>query len=311
MTTMNLRKPYKPFRMLLLLLAGITFFSCHDSIYEDINKESSIGEDRIKGGATSFVKFNGCIYVAPTNEGVIYRKPEVNCYSRGGWEAVSCPNTPIFLAEEGGILYMLTTIFKEGSGDFEGINLPNGFYEYISSTGNSDSWFFRASYVYDKEGTHIPSRYKNQHTKVRPNGSSSAYSIDTNSNVLYWGNTAILLADQNDVQVGSWWCLAGTSDQLIMGTSTGLYHMQIGSTDINDDVAPNTLSTAKSIFGGMTILALYVAGTTRDSTGAWSCSGQPEINSVIYAFATGPGSAYAAQNGLYSYIPGLGWDSEY
>ena len=206
---------------------------------------------------------------------------------------------------------MLTTNFEEGSGDNEGINLPNGFYEYISSTGNSDSWFFNASYIYNKEGTYIPARYKDQHTRVRPNGSAAVYSVTTNSNVLYLDNTAILLADQRDVQVGSWWCLAGTSDQLIMGTSTGLYHMPLGSTDINDEVAPNTLSTAKSIFGGMTILALYVAGTTRDSSGAWSCSSLPEINSVIYVFATGPGSAYASQNGLYSYIPGLGWDSEY
>lgn len=296
--------------LLPLLLAGITFFSCHDSIFEDINEESSIGDERIKGGATGFAVFNGQIYVAPTNPGTIYRKSEYLSGSRGHWESIDCPNTPIFLAVEGSTLYMLTTTFHAGSGYAEGISVPTGFYEYTSSTGNSDSWTHVADYAYDLDGTNIPSRYKNQHTKVL-SPSHGTYSIDTNTNILYQNSTAILYADQADVKVGSWWCIAGTRDQLILGTSSGLYDMPIGSTDLDDEVAPNDHSSSRSIFSGMTILALYVAGTTRNSSGEWSCSGQSETDSVIYVFATGPGSSYASQNGLYSYIPGQGWDSEY
>ncbi len=294
-----------------LLLAGLVFFSCHDSIFEDINKESSIGEDRIKGGATGFVSYHGCIYFAPTNDGVIYRKSNdpVSCHHRGDWDSIRCPEVPIFLAVEDDYLYMLTTTFANGSGDFEGVNMPTGFYEYRSK--NPGDWGARiASYAYDIAGTNIPTRYKNQHTKVRaPAG--GLYSIESNTNILYLNSMPILYADQKDVKVGSWWCLAGTSDQLILGTSVGLYHMTIGSTDINDDVAPNDISTAKSIFSGMTVLALYVAGTDRYSDGAWACSATNESNSVIYVFTTGPGSSYASQNGLYSYIPGQGWDSEF
>ncbi len=295
--------------MISLLLASLSFFSCHDSIFEDINEESAIDNNRIKGGATSIITFNGKIYVAPTNTGVIYRKNESDRFSRGGWEDISCPNTPIFLTVDGSTLYMLTTIFQEGSGDYTGLNLPIGFYEYISTTGNSDSWTYVASYAYDQDGTYIPAKYKNQHSQV--SSSAGTYKIETNTNILYLNNNAILLADQKDVQVGSWWCIGGTADQLILGTSVGLFDMPIGSTDLDDDVAPNDFSTSKSIFAGMTILSIYVAGTSRNASGAWSCSGQAETDSVIYVFATGAGSAYAAQNGLYSYIPGQGWNSEY
>ncbi len=308
---MKINKAIRPYLAIFvtLLLTGGSFFGCHDSIFEDINKESAIAEDRIKGGVTSFVVFNGRIYVAPANNGVIYRKNESRCRDRGDWDAISCPNTPIFLAVDGSTLYMLTTIFENGSGDTEGINLPTGYYEYTSRSGDSDSWDYVARYDYDQEGTHIPSKYKNQHTKV--NTSAGTYSTSTNSNVLYLDNTAVLYADQNDVKVGSWWSIAGTADQLILGTSAGLFHMKIGSTDINDEVAPNDLSTSKSIFSGMTILSLFVAGTRMNSSGAWNCSSQSETDSVIYVFATGAGSAYVSQNGLYSYIPGQGWDSEF
>lgn len=298
-----------------LLLAGLVFSGCHDPIFEDIKKESSIGEDRIKGGATGFVTFKGYIYFAPANEGVIYRKPNnaESWHTRGNWDAVSCPDVPVYLAvsDDGQTLYMLTTTFKEGTDDFSGINMPSGYYEYKSTSGDSGSWGERInSYRYGILGTDIPDRYKNQNTAVR-SPSNKVYTIAANSNILYEDGTPILYADQKDVRVGSWWSLAGTNDQLILGTSTGLYHMHIGSTDINDEVAPNDFSTAKSIFGGMTILTIYVAGTTKDSTGAWSCSNTSETSSTIYVFATGSGSAYASQNGLYSYIPDQGWDSEF
>ncbi|MBP5157722.1 MAG: hypothetical protein ILP18_07630 [Treponema sp.] len=301
--------------ILPLLLAGAVFFGCHDSIFEDIKQESAIGEDRIKGGATGFVVFKGHIYFAPTNEGVIYRKANNSSswYNRGHWEAISCPEIPVYLAtsDDGQTLYLLTTTFQEGTDDFSGVNMPTGYYEYTSTSGDSGSWSSRInSYKYGILGTDIPDRYKEQNTRVRaPSG--KVYSVAANSNVLYEDRTPILYADQKDVKVGSWWCIAGTHDNLILGTSVGLFHMHTGSTDINDEVAPNDFSTAKSIFSGMTILSIYVGGTTKDSTGAWSCSDTSETSSVIYVFATGAGSSYAAQNGLYSYIPGQGWDSEF
>lgn len=295
-----------------LILAGMAFFGCHDPIFEDINKESSINEDRIKGSITSFVVYDGYLYCAPANEGVIYRKANNSSSwrSRGGWDDVDCPETPVFLATENGYLYMLTTTFENGSGASEGIYMPTGYYEYRTTTPGN--WGDRvATYGYDMTGDTIPSKYKNQHTKVRTSD-DTVYSTTPNSNILYRNNEAILYADQRDVKVGSWWSLAGTNDQLIIGTNTGLYHMQIGSTDINDDVAPNDKSTAKSIFSGMTILSVYVAGTVKDSSGsAWWKSNSNEVDSVIYVFATGPGSGYASQNGLYSYIPGDGWNSEF
>ena len=290
-----------------LLLAGIAFFSCHDPIFEDINKESAINEDRIKGGISCFVPYNGHVYVAPANDGVIYRKNLNDVRNRGDWESVRCPKIPIYLAKENGCLYMLATEFDNGSGDYDGINMPTKFYEY--KTDDPGNWGDPIdTYKYDTSGTYIPSRYKNQHSKVST--TSGTYSIATNTNELFLGNEMILRADQRDVRAGSWWCLAGTNDQLIIGSSVGLLHMQIGSTDIDDDVAPNEISTSKSVFGGMTILAVYVAGTDM-TDGVWQSSTSNEADCVIYAFATGTGSSYASQNGLYSYIPGKGWDSEF
>ena len=295
-----------------LLIAGMIFFSCHDPIFEDINKESSINEDRIKGGVTAFVVYDGYLYCAPANNGVIYRKRNNSSgwNNRGDWEDISCPGVPVYLAVENGYLYMLTTTFENGSGASEGIFMPTAYYEYRTTTPGN--WGDRINaYGYDMYGDSVPAKYKNQHTRVRTSD-TDVYSTATNTNVLFRNNEAILYADQKDVRVGSWWCLAGTRDQLILGTSTGLYHMQIGSTDINDEVAPNDKSTSNSIFNGMTILSVYVAGTVKDSSGtAWWKSDTNETESVIYVFATGAGSAYAKQNGLYSYIPGQGWDSEF
>ncbi len=294
-----------------LLLAGMVFFSCHDPIFEDINKESAINDERIKGSMSSFVIYDDYIYCAPANEGVIYRKrnSSSSMRSRGGWDDMDCPETPVYLAEEDGYFYMLTTTFENGSGASEGIYMPTGYYEY--RTRNPGDWGDRIdSYGYDMTGDNLPSRYKNQHAKVKASD-GTVYSTTANTNVLYRDNEAILYADQKDVKVGSWWCLAASRDQIILGTSTGLYHMQVGSTDINDDVAPNDKSTAKSIFSGMTILTVYVEGMERNSSGLWECADDDETDSVIYVFATGPGSGYASQNGLYSYIPGAGWDSEF
>ncbi len=294
-----------------LLLAGTVFFSCHDPIFEDINKESAINDERIKGSMSAFVIYDDYIYCAPANEGVIHRKKNSasSLRSRGGWDDVRCPETPVYLAEEDGYLYMLTTTFENGSGASEGIYMPTGYYEY--RTKNPGDWGSRINtYGYDMTGDLLPSKYKNQHTKVRASD-NTVYSMSTNTNVLYRDNEAILYADQKEVKVGSWWCIAASKDQIILGTNTGLYHMQMGSTDINTDDAPSDKSTARSIFSGMTILTVYVEGMEKESSSIWKSSGINETDAVIYVFATGPGSGYASQNGLYSYIPGEGWDSEF
>lgn len=295
---------------LTVLALIITATACHDSIFSDIQDESDIDSDRLQGAANAFVLFKGNIYFSAGNKGEIYRK-SASAITRGGWETIKVPGeVPGYLYSDGTSLYLLTiTKIKSGTGKYEGMNVPAGWEEYTSTTGNSGSFNYRQHYEWTQNGSTVPDAYKTQHLNA---------TIGTHSYSVSYRDTSINgLGDVGGSdEAGSVFCLAPTADYLLIGGYRGLFHVPAGGSvsDLSDKIGCHNSSA--SIFDGQNITAIYVAGSTDSGTGAskvWSAPSTSENDSIIYVWAQGRGSRFATKGGLYSYIPGEGdkaWNSE-
>lgn len=280
----------KIFTAVLVFVSIISFTGCHDSIFADIKNEINIDSGRMRGSINSFEVFGSYIYVAPAHKGKIYRKPTGNVGTRKGWESINTPDTPVYLSSQGSTLYMLSVTFTEGSGDWEGMNIPV-YHEYVSSNGVNWSGPI-ASYNWDEDGNNIPGMYKNKYSTATSGGIT--YSISPGVSDSVYGSDGTVHED--DDKTGYLWCLAATSDYILVGSNMGLYHFHVGS---NDKPTDNVVGNANGVFDEFRIWAIWVENPAL-----------PEGQSVIYVFGSPIGSNNADSEGFYSYIPGDGWNSE-
>ena len=283
-------------RSLHLLLLACTFFSaiffsgCHDSIFESIENEIALDKSGIRGSMGSIVEYGAWLYITPMHKGEIFRK-KAKAREKGGWESISAPKTPIAITNDGGTLYLLTVDWVEGTGDYEGYNVP-AYFEYTSTNGTSWAGPI-AQYSYDKDSNNVPARYKNQCCSVTIGSYTysipSSYSTDTIS-ITPGSDTKRV---EKDVYIFS---ITATANTVIVGTELGIYSLPIES--------DGSLGTPKQQAGDTFTSHVPIVYVPNDSRN------RNENNAVIYAYNS-PRGSYGTQNeGLMAYFPGSGWNRD-
>lgn len=278
----------------IFMTFGLT--SCHDSIFETIENEIALDKSGLRGSIGSIVEYGGYLYVTPMNKGVIYRKLAA-ANEKGGWQKLSAPKTPVAIALSGSTLYMLAVDWAEGSGDYEGYNVPT-YFEYTSTSGTS--WGNPiATYSYQENSGNLPSKYKNQHCSVT--NSHGTYSISSS----YSTSSISTPAGSQDLGEGLIYAITATANTVIVGTTTGIYSFDIqsnGSLGGKSTYVGNRNGTdASSTFTG-DVPVVYVPSTYR---------AENEGAGPIYAYNSPTGSGGTTNEGLMAFFPGSGWNRDH
>ncbi len=277
------------------VLSVFLLTGCHDAIFEEIEKEVSVDESRIYGSCSAFIEFNNMVYIATAANKELYRHAKSNT-GKGHWQSISTPEIPVFLSNHGGYLYLLTVTYSEGSGDYEGYNIPE-YHEFRSSTGESNSWGSKlATYTYDENGNNIPSYYKYQNSSVTASDGNT-YTIGTTSNAdhVYKNGTHVATNDNCEM-----WCIAATSNYLLLGGIPDVYKLPLSNCNIGSVTTfDTTIEGETNIFESLRIWAIYVVDPT-----------VPYLQSPIFLFGAPTGGTNADKAGLYAYYPGSGWNSD-
>lgn len=292
-----MKKAFYIFSFTLSVFISLMFTSCHDSIFETIENEIALDKSGIRGSMGSIVEYNGYLYVTPMNKGVIYRK-SASANTKGGWQKLSAPKTPVAIALSGSTLYMLAVDWAEGSGDYEGYNVPT-YFEYTSTSGTS--WGNPiATYSYQENSGNLPSRYKNQHCSVTVG--SVTYSIPSSCStdtISISGHSAF------DVNEGYIYAITATANTVIVGTTTGIYSLNIQSDGSlggkSTYVGDRNGTDASSTFTG-DVPVVYVPSTYRTAN---------EGAGPIYAYNSPTGSGGTTNEGLMAFFPSSGWNRDH
>lgn len=282
-----MKKAFYIFSITFSVFISLMFTSCHDSIFETIENEIALDKSGIRGSMGSIVEYGGWLYITPMNKGVIYRK-SATANTKGGWQKLSAPRTPVAIALDGGTLYMLAVDWAEGSGDYEGYNVPT-YFEYTSTNGENWSYTNR-SFGYLENSSNLPLRYKNQCCSVTVNGITysipSSYSTDTIS---------ISSGGSFDVDEGYIYAITATGNSVIVGTENGLYSMHINGGSLENKtsyVGDGSTDTNSTLSNDVPIV--YVPSAFRTVN---------EIEAVIYAYNCPRGSGGTTNEGLMAYFP--------
>ena len=246
----------------------------------------------------SIVEHNGYLYVTPMNKGVIYRK-SASANTKDGWEKLSAPKTPVAIALSGSTLYMLAVDWAEGSGDYEGYNVPT-YFEYTSTNGENWSYTNR-SFGFSEDSSNLPARYKNQCCSVT--NSQGTYSILTGkSNDTTWISTP---AGSQDLGEGLIYAITATANTVIVGTTNGIFSFDIQSNGSlggkSTKVGNRTGTDAASTFTG-DVPVVYVPSTYRAKN---------EGEGPIYAYNSPTGSGGTTNEGLMAFFPSSGWNRDH
>lgn len=287
-------------RSLHLLLLACTFFSaiffsgCHDSIFESIENEIALDKSGIRGSMGSIVEYGGNLYITPMHKGEIFRK-SATAREKGGWESISAPKTPIAITNDGGTLYLLAADWVEGTGDYEGYNVP-AYFEYTSNDGTS--WAGPvAQHSYDKDSNNVPARYKNQCCSVTTGGHT--YSIPSSYTTEYISTPT----GSKKVCDGYIFSITATANTVIVGTELGIYSLPIesgGSLGTPTTHVGDSSKDASSTFTSH-VPIVYVPNGSRTKN---------ESAAVIYAYNSPRGSSGTQNEGLMAYFPGSGWNRD-
>ena len=293
-----MKKAFYIFSITLSVFIALMFTSCHDSIFETIENEIALDKSGIRGSMGSIVEYtDGNLYITPMNKGVIYRK-SATANTKGGWQKLSAPKTPVAIALDGGTLYMLAVDWAEGSGDYEGYNVPT-YFEYTSTNGTSWSYTNR-SFGYSENSSNLPSRYKNQCCSVTVGGVT--YSIPSS---LTTDTITISSGGSKNADKGYIYAITATGSSVIIGTETGLYSLPIVSGGLGTPtpyVGDGSTDTNSTLTNDVPIV--YVPQKYRNDRTA-------EASSVIYAYNCPRGSGGTTNEGLMAYFPGSGWNRDH
>ncbi len=295
-----MKKAFYIFTITFSVFISLMFTSCHDSIFETIENEIALDKSGIRGSMGSIVEYgdapNRYLYITPMNKGVIYRK-SASANTKGGWQKLSAPKTPVAIASSGGTLYMLAVDWAEGSGDYEGYNVPT-YFEYTSTNGTS--WnFINKTYPYQENSGNLPSRYKNQHCTVT--NSYGTYSIGTSNST-----TSISTpAGSQDLKEGLIYAITATANTVIIGTTRGIFSFDIkpnGSLDGESTYVGNRNGndTASTLTGDVPVV--YVPSNYRTAN---------EGSGPIYAYSCPMSSGGTTNEGLMAFFPSSGWNRDH
>ncbi len=146
---------------ILLFISTSIFTSCHDAIFDMIDKEVKLESNGIMGDIHSIVPFGDFLYCA--NGKALYKKTNESSNSTGNyneqWEKVSTTDlsgTIEFLASDNNYLYALTYTFSENASSYNVVSEIKCFYSSdgesfteidFSSTGISENYLNTTSYV--------------------------------------------------------------------------------------------------------------------------------------------------------------------
>lgn len=278
----------------IFMTFGLT--SCHDSIFETIENEIALDKSGLRGSIGSIVEYGGWLYVTPMNKGVLYRK-SATARSKGGWNKISAPKTPVAIALSGSTLYMLSVDWDEGSGDYEGYNVPT-YFEYTSTDGTN--WtYINNKYGYTEDSSNLPARYKNQHCSVTA-GNGKSYSIPSS----YSTSVITTPNGSQNLDEGYIFAITATYDTVIVGTTTGIYSYKIQSNGSLTDKSTHVGDLEKDASSTFTrdVPVVYVPNDSRTKS---------ETDAVIYAYNSPLGSSGTQNEGLMAYFPGSGWNRDH
>ncbi|MCR5762610.1 MAG: hypothetical protein K6G00_04425 [Treponema sp.] len=275
----------------MFMISGLT--ACHDSIFESIENEIALDESGIRGSMGSIVEYGEYLYITPMNKGVIYRK-SASATTKGGWQSISAPKTPVAVSLDGSTLYMLAVDWEEGTGDWEGYNVPK-YFEYTSTNG-TDWSYTGSSYSYTSDASDVPSRYKNQCCSITVGSYTysipSSYSTDT---------ITVSNGTTKDVDEGYIYAITATGNSVIVGTEQGIFSMPIQSDGSLGDKTSTVAGHDTSSTFTSDVPIVYVPEAFRNVN---------EGDGPIYAYNSPVGSSGTTNEGLMAYFPGSGWNRD-
>ena len=287
-----MKKSFYILTLISFLFMMLGFAGCHDSIFETIENEIALDESGIRGSMGSIVEYGGYLYITPMNKGVLYRK-SATATTKGGWQSISAPKTPIAIALSGSTLYMLAVDWDEGEGDWEGYNVPT-YFEYTSTNGTS--WNYISKYSFTEDSSNLPSKYKNQQCSITVGSYTysipSSYSTDT---------ITISNGKSYDVDKGEIFAITATANTIIVGTTKGIYSMTIKSDGSLENTTSKVAGKDTSSTFTKDVPIVYVPTTFRSKS---------ETDAVIYAYNSPSGSSGTTNEGLMAYFPASGWNRD-
>lgn len=278
-------------RSLHILLLACTFFSailfsgCHDSIFESIENEIALDKSGIRGSMGSIVEYtDGYLYITPMHKGEIFRK-SATATTRGGWNRISAPKTPIAITNDGGTLYLLAVDWVEGTGDYEGYNVP-AYFEYTSNDGTN--WAGPvAQHSYDKDSNNVPARYKNQ-CITATTGDGDRYSIGSSNS----SSKISTPLGEKDLEKGLIYSVTATKNSAIVGTERGIFSIRKNGSDLIITQTIAGIDTSSTFNRDVPIVYVPTAFQNKN-----------ESEAAIYAYNSPSGSGGTQKEGLMAYFP--------